>query len=273
MSRAIALLLAWGLAGWAVAAPKADLWSVWLQHEPDSTTVVDHSAWQKFLDRHLVTNPDDILRVNYAVEALARSELNDYLAALQQTDPRTLSRQEQLAYWINLYNAMTVEIVLRNPQKGSILRMGKGLFSIGPWNDPVLQVAGHEMTLNDVEHRILRPIWKDHRIHYAVNCASLGCPDLNRNAYTGANAEALLDESEAAYIGHPRGVSFSERGRLQLSSIYKWYRKDFAPDTRELLEYLADHHPAYADRLRSYDDRIDYRYDWNLNRAYEEASR
>jgi hypothetical protein len=261
------LVLSWCTTAAAFAAPKADLWEVWLPHEPESAAVVDHSAWQRFLDQHLVADPDGINRVNYALEPTARSELTAYLAGLQQIDPRTLNRQEQLAYWINLYNAMTVEVVLRNPQKGSILRMGKGLFSIGPWNDPVLRVAGYEVTLNDVEHRILRPIWRDHRIHYAVNCASLGCPNLNPAAFTAANAEALLAESEADYIGHPRGVDFSDRGRLQLSSIFKWYRTDFSPDTRGLLEYLANQHPAFAERLRGYDGRIDYRYDWDLNRA------
>ncbi len=261
------LILGCGLAAETLAAPKADLWDVWLAEDPASATVVDHSAWQRFLDRQLVADPDGIARVSYTLDTATRSELDDYLTALQQIDPRTLKRGEQLAYWVNLYNAMTVEVVLRNPEKGSILRMGKGLLSIGPWNDPVLRIADFDLTLNDVEHRILRPIWKDHRIHYAVNCASLGCPNLNRTAYTAANAEALLAASEADYISHPRGVNFSERGRLQLSSIFKWYRKDFAPDTGGLLEYLAAHHPEFAEQLRSYDGRIEYRYDWNLNRA------
>jgi len=268
MTRALTILiigLSW--AGLAAAVPKPDLWAFWEAHDQTSTLEVDHSAWQSFLDRYVLAGGDGILRVNYAVDPSDRAKLNDYLAAIQAMDPRKLSRAKQLAYWINLYNAMTVEVVLRNPKKGSILRMGKGLFSIGPWDDPVLHIAGENLTLNDVEHRILRPIWRDHRIHYALNCASLGCPDLNPAAYTGANAETLLTQSEADYIGHPRGVSFSDQGRLQLSSIFKWYRQDFARDQAELLDYLARHHAELSDRLSVYDGRIDYRYDWNLNRA------
>lgn len=261
------LILCMSWAGWAVAVPKADLWEIWQAHDPTSTATVDHSAWQSFLDRHLVPGEDGIVRVDYAVDTPERVRLNDYLTTLQAMDPRALNRAEQLAYWINLYNAMTVELVLRNPSKGSILRMGKGLFSIGPWDDAVLSIAGESLTLNDVEHRILRPIWRDHRIHYAVNCASIGCPNLNPTAYTAANAERLMAQSEADYVMHPRGVSFDDRGRLQLSSIFKWYRQDFAGDKAGLLDYLARQYPELGERLRAYDGRIDYRYDWNLNRA------
>lgn len=259
------LSLSW--AGSALAVPDADLWEIWQAQDPTSNVQVDHSAWQSFLDRYLLSGGNGILRVDYAIDPSQRTKLDDYLTMLQALDPRTLNRHEQLAYWINLYNAMTIEVVLENPQKGSILRMGRGLFSIGPWDDPVLRIAGESLTLNDVEHRILRPIWHDHRIHYALNCASLGCPNLNPEAYTAVNAETLMAQSEADYIRHPRGVSFSDQGRLQLSSIFKWYQHDFAADEAGLLDYLARHNCELRERLRSYDGPIDYRYDWNLNRA------
>ncbi len=162
------------------AAPKAELWPMWEQSDESNTAEIDHSAWQSFLDRYLDTQSGDgVYLVRYgAVSATDRQTLDTYITDLQASDPRYYSKAEQKAYWINLYNAATVQLVLNHPTKKSILRMGDGFFKIGPWNEPLLTVAGEEVTLNDIEHRILRPIWQDHRIHFAVNCASLGCPNL-----------------------------------------------------------------------------------------------
>jgi hypothetical protein len=254
-------------AGMAHAVPKPDLWAFWAENKPTSTALVDHSDWQEFLNRYLHVGPDGINRVDYAaVNTEDRQLLGDYLDTLTNADPRQLTRNRQLAYWINLYNALTVEVVLRHPDKGSILRMGMGLLSIGPWDDPLATVAGEVITLNDIEHRILRPIWQDHRIHYAVNCASLGCPNLSGTAYTADNLEAQLTQAETAYINHPRGVSFTERGKLRLSSIYKWYREDFADSTAALLIHLAERHRTLSTEIREYSRGIEYKYDWKPNR-------
>ncbi len=260
---ALAALLSMGAAG---AAPKADLWDFWNASDESNARSIDHGRWQSFLDDNLRVGSDGINRVAYqAVSGRHRAELGDYLDSLSSLDPRTYNRAEQFAYWINLYNALTVEVVLRHPKKGSILRMGKGWFSIGPWNDPLLTIAGQPLTLNDIEHRVLRPIWRDRRIHYAVNCASIGCPNLAKTAYTSSNVETLLDAGEAAYINHPRGARFDDRGRLQLSELYKWYAGDFAEDEPALVRYLAEHHATMASELITYTGRIRYDYDWALN--------
>ena len=249
-----------------LAAPKADLWVFWNVSDESNAQAIDHGRWQAFLDDYLRIGSDGINRVAYRdVSVGNRAELGKYLDSLSSLDPRAYNRAEQFAYWINLYNALTVEIVLRNPKKGSILRMGKGLFSIGPWDDPLLTIAGQPLTLNDIEHRILRPIWRDRRIHYAVNCASIGCPNLATTAYTASNVEALLDAGEAAYINHPRGVRFDDRGRLQLSELYKWYVGDFAEDELALVRYLAERHATMGGELSAYTGRIRYDYDWALN--------
>ncbi len=251
----------------AAAVPKADLWAIWLPADETSTQTVDHGAWQRFIDRYVSASPDGVNLVNYpGVTAADREALNAYLTSLTTLDPRSLNKNEQLAYWINLYNALTVEVVLRNPRKGSILRMGRGFLSIGPWDDELIEIAGEAITLNDIEHRIIRPIWNDHRIHYAVNCASIGCPNLSGTAYSGAGIDSQLAAAEKAYINHERGVRFTERGKLQLSSIYKWYREDFAATEAGLIDYLADHHATLASELQRHERGVDYKYDWNLNR-------
>ena len=251
-----------------VAAPAPEPWDLWDARVPENTARIDHSAWQGFLDLYLVAQPDGVNRVAYRrVTKDDRGRLQDYLDALSGIDPREYSSAEQMAYWINLYNALTVEVVLRYPKKRSILRMGEKLFSIGPWDDKLITVAGEEITLNDIEHRILRPVFRDHRIHYAVNCASISCPNLVAEAYTRENTERLLSENERDYINHERGLRFDQRGRLVLSQIYKWYLEDFGSDTQALVTYLSRHHATASDRLAGFSGRIKYDYDWALNGA------
>ena len=257
------ILLLWSPAHATAFGEPWPLWDAAPARQATDLPAIDHSLWQALLTRYMSTGPDGINRIDYpGLARQGRAELDRYLAQLQEIDPRQHRRPEQMAYWINLYNALTVRVVLANPGRTSIRRMGQGLFSFGPWDDEVATVAGQALTLNDIEHRILRPIWRDARIHFAVNCASLGCPDLSANAYTASNLEQLLNDAQARYINHPRGVRLSTS--LQLSSIFKWYREDFAPDEAALLRYLATHHEA-GTRLAAFQGRISYNYDWSLN--------
>ncbi len=150
-----------------------------------------------------------------------------------------LRRPEQLAYWINLYNALTVQVVLDHYPVASIhdIAISPGLLAIGPWDKPLIEIEGAAVSLNDIEHRILRPIWRDPRIHYAVNCASIGCPDLQARAFTAETAEALLEAAARAYVNHPRGARV-EAGELTVSSIYAWYREDFGGTEAGVIAHL-----------------------------------
>ena len=100
------------------------------------------------------------------------------------------------------------------------------MFSDGPWGRALIEVEGEALSLDDIEHRILRPIWRDARIHYAVSCASIGCPNLQRTAFTDTNADELMAAAAHAYINHSRGVRI-DGGRLIVSKIYSWFREDF----------------------------------------------
>lgn len=250
------------------AAPAADLWPFWDASDEASTARVDHEPWQRLLDRYLVVaeTPPTLFRYD-AVTAEDRSALGDYLASLAAIDPRSLARAEQLPYWINLYNALTVRVVLNHPGEDSIRDMGDGFFRPGPWNDDLVRIAGQDLTLNDVEHRILRPIWNDHHIHYVVNCASIGCPSLAARAYTRENTRELMEQGERRYLNDARGLTFLADGSLRLSSIFDWYRADFGDGRDALLGYLAGERADLAARLQSYDGPIEYHYDWSLNDA------
>ncbi|MGI9290637.1 MAG: DUF547 domain-containing protein, partial [Gammaproteobacteria bacterium] len=176
------------------------------------------------------------------------------------------NRAEQQAYWINLYNALTVEEILANYPVKSIRKIDSAILGLGPWNKPVVTVAGIGLSMNDIEHRILRPIWRDPRIHFVVNCASLGCPNLVAEAYTVANTERLLESGGREFINHPRGAAFDKKGRLQLSSIFNWYDTDFGENQQQRLDYLARFaEPELAAQLSGYTGKIRYDYDWALN--------
>lgn len=251
------------------AAPRADLWPRWQKHDPSSSQRIDHAVWDKFLKKYLVApHPSGIYRVRYdAVSRDDRKALKSYLDNLQRLPISTYNRTEQKAYWINLYNALTLEVVLSHYPVGSIrdIDISPGWFSDGPWGAKLLTVKGERVSLDDIEHRILRPIWKDNRVHYAVNCASLGCPNLQPIAYTGDNADTLLERSAREYINHPRGVSITN-GKLRASSIYVWFQEDFGSSAEGLLEHwLRYAKPALAEALNSYDGGLEHDYDWRLN--------
>lgn len=257
------------LAGNLLAAPKARVWPRWQQHDPQSTRRIDHGAWTAWLQKYVdVSHPSGITRVRYtAVTPEDRQTLEKYVHTLQQVAISTYQRPQQQAYWINLYNAFTVLLVLQHGPVASIrdINLSNDFFSKGPWQARALRIEGEEVSLDDIEHRILRPIWRDNRLHYALNCASLGCPNLLAKAYTPDMMETLLDAAARAYINHPRGVRF-EREQLYVSSIYIWFQEDFDGDTAGVITHLQRYaQEPLAEQLRNYRGVLKHAYDWQLN--------
>jgi hypothetical protein len=250
----------------SMAAPSARLVSThWLQTDPDSSVRLDHSDWSRFLANYLVSGNDGINRVAYGrVDAAGRSLLDAYIAMLEASPVSHLSRPEQLAYWINLYNAVTTRVVLQHYPVRSIRNIDGGLFGTGPWDVKLVTVEGERLSLDDIEHGILRPIWHDPRIHYALNCASISCPKLQPMAFTAGHAERLLDEAARDYVNDPRGVRIVG-GRLIVSSIYAWYREDFGPGETAVLDHLRHYaKPQLAAELAPFRKPDDDSYDWSL---------
>lgn len=239
----------------------------WNQSNNRNPQSIDHKQWQMTLDHYLITNhPSGIYRFNYsAVTATDKNRLKNYLAELQEIDPRNYNRAEQMAYWINLYNALTVNLILDNYPVESIKELGSGFFSFGPWDDELAVVAGQSLSLNDIEHKILRPIWQDPRIHYAVNCASYGCPNLAATVFTSTNTNDLLNKNAHDYINHPRAVHV-DNGKLTVSSIYHWYADDFGGNDKKVISHLQYYaEPKLKQQLDNYRGTINHQYDWRLN--------
>ena len=256
------------LAGAALAAPKAKLWEFWSAHDPSATATIDHTAWNEFLGHYLRQRGDGINRVAYrAVSPNQRERLSTYIDGLAALPIRTYSRDEQLAYWINLYNALTVQVVLDHFPVESIRDISSGLFSFGPWRKDLITIEGESLSLDDIEHRILRPVWKDPRLHYGVNCASLGCPNLQPMAFTADNAHDLLDTAAREYVNHPRGAQVTSDG-LVVSSIYDWFEDDFGGNERGVIDHLARYaDPELAQQLQDITEIERDRYDWAINAA------
>jgi len=222
------------------------------------------------LDNYLDDSHESgVNRFDYeSVSAPHRALLVSYLESLQAIDPRDLNSSEQLAYWINLYNSNAVYVVLQGIEEDnidSIKDIWSNAVTPGPWDIEGLTIAGQKVSLNIIEHGILRPIWKDRRLHYALNCASIGCPSLLSTAFTADLVNELMDEAEEDFLGHSRAVSIDGE-KLILSSLFDWYATDFAGNKEELLNYLQDY--VDDDTFEGIESHtsVSYAYDWSLNK-------
>ncbi|MDQ3000262.1 MAG: DUF547 domain-containing protein [Fibrobacterota bacterium] len=227
-----------------------------------------HARWQKFLSRYLDTSAaDGVNRLRYsAVTQEDKALLDGYLRDMQRVNPNTQVDPAKRAFWINLYNAQTAASVIKALPLKSIrdIRI-PGSASQGPWDAKLLKVDGAALSLNDIENKILRVKWKDNRIHFALNCASIGCPNLTPLAFTRGNLEAQLEKGAKDFMKSPRGIAF-DGTVLKLSSLFDWYKADFGKTDREVLESLARYAPPEtAARLKSHSGKVKYQYDWNLN--------
>ena len=263
----------------AISAPKKVLLQEWQASDESSAIVVDHSLWQQVLDQYVVERSQQTyVQYNLLKQVQLKQSNNNsqssivdqYLEYLATVNPLALSRQEQQAYWLNLYNAATVQLIVRNYPVSSITKLGKGLFSFGPWSDDIVTVNQQKISLNDIEHGILRPIYDDPRIHYAVNCASFSCPNLLVTAFTGENIEALLDKGARGYINHTRAVSVKD-DELVLSKIYDWFQEDFGGSEEGVISHIKKYaNSGLLEQLNTIDtNKIRYAYDWKLNELNE----
>ncbi len=224
---------------------------------------INHDAWDAILTNYARPGDDGVNRVDYnGIKTKAASELKAYLIALQSVTISEYPRDEQFAYWVNLYNAATVQQIVDNYPLESIRDIG--LLGQGPWKDKLLKVEGRKLSLDDIEHGILRPIWNDVRIHYAVNCASIGCPNLALKAYRANTLEAMLEDAARAYINHPRGFARIE-GRLVASNIFQWYQSDWGKEA-DVLAHARKYATGKVATMLNGANGIDgYDYDWALN--------
>lgn len=237
-----------------------------------------HAAWTGLLGKHVVLLQEGkASRVSYAGMGQDRSALRDYLSSLSavnEHDFAAWSRPEQVAFLINAYNAYAVEKILtRYPKIGSIWDFGR--FFGNPFRDAFFTLLGARMSLDDIEHGLLRRRYGDPRVHYAVNCASVSCPMLREEAYTGAQLESQLEEQARRFLSD-RSRNRVRGNRLEVSKIFEWFRDDFEPLERYFARYaavLADN-PAEQEKIAARSLTITFLdYDWSLNDSRSSSPR
>lgn len=225
-----------------------------------SIETVDHSLFDALLKQHVL--PDG--NVDYQGFQKDEARLDSYLAVLEQAAPDTLSRNEKFAFYINAYNAWTVKLILSGyPGVKSIKDLG-GFFS-SPWKKKIARINGKVMTLDDIEHAILRPEFKDPRVHFAINCASKSCPVLRPEAYVASRLDSQLDDATGNFLHDPQH-NYLKGNDLYVSSIFKWFGEDFQND---IVGFFVRHaRGKQKDDLIGKKQGIKVRYldyDWSLN--------
>ncbi len=241
----------------------------------------DHAGWDALLQRNVVLVRGGVAsQVRYDGMARDHAALKAYLAGAAKVSRATFdgwSKPDQLAFLINVYNAATVELILTAYPKVKSIRDLGTLFQ-GPWAKPFVMLFGEAISLDAIEHGLIRGSgrYNDPRIHFAVNCASIGCPALGHAAFRGATLDAQLDAAARGFLGD-RTRNRVEGDGVALSSIFKWYRGDFEKGwrgARTLPAFLALYadslglSPAAAATARAGTLRVRFLdYNWQLNKA------
>jgi hypothetical protein len=226
----------------------------------DAGAPPSHATWDQLLSRYASEQGVDY--ESWRASADDHEQLRLYLASLKRADNGKWPRSAQLAYWINLYNAATVQLVLEHPEAKSIKDIGGPDNS--PWKRIVIRIAGRDLTLDDIEHEMLRFRFGDARVHFALNCAARSCPPLLPSAFLAENLEAQLDSVTRTTVNDPRFVDASRisahGGVLRLNSIFQWYAGDFG----DLIPFF----DRYRDEGLPSEFEVEYMdYDWQLNAA------
>jgi len=202
--------------------------------------------------------------VNYQGFKNEESVLDKYLKVLEDVDSKILSRNEQFAFYVNAYNAWTIKLILSGyPGIKSIKNLGS-LFK-GPWKKKICRIDGKIITLDDIEHNILRPRFKDPRVHFAINCAAKSCPPLRSEPYNVGDLEQQLDEMTEAFINDLEN-NHLEDYTLYVSSIFKWFKEDF---NKDIIGFFLKYTKGDLKRqleVRRGKIKVKYLdYDWSLN--------
>jgi len=210
---------------------------------------VDHSAWDQLLRQNVSAEG----KVNYKAIKANKTVLEAYLKSLDVPVKDSWSRSEKMAYWINAYNAHTVKLIVDNYPIKSITDLDGGK----PWDRSWITLAGKTYSLNHIEHKIIRPQFKDARIHFAVNCAASSCPPILNKAWTAKNLESTLDRQAKLFINSSKYNNIAS-DQVSISKLFDWYKEDFG----DVISYLN----KYANTTVNSGAKVSFKeYDWALN--------
>lgn len=222
---------------------------------------MNHQEWDALLHKNVDTDGN----VNYRGFAKDSLKLNTYLDTLaaHPPDAEVWSADEQLTYWINAYNAFTVQLILKHYPLKSIKDIGSTIqvpFVNSPWDIKFIEIGDEKLDLNNIEHSILRKNFNEPRIHFAINCASISCPKLRAEAYTADKMERQLQEQTEAFINDPKRNKIG-KDQVEISKIFSWFKGDFTKKG-SLIDFVNKYSKVKIDE----NAEIDYLdYNWSLN--------
>jgi hypothetical protein len=252
----------------AFASFHKNIWPKWEVHNPLSKSVISHQEWQDFLTRRVIINGEGISLVDYPnLTEVDLETLKHYIDHMSQINIDNYNRNEQLAYWLNLYNAIVVQVVADYYPVETVqeVDISPGLFSVGPWGANLVTIAGTQLSLDDIQNRIIRAIWNDPRTHYALNDGSIGAANLSAQAFQGATIETQLNQAASGYINSLRGIQIID-GKLIVSKIYDWYLDDFGANELDLISHLLHYaNEPLRNHLKHTSSIHSYIYNWHLN--------
>lgn len=217
-----------------------------------------HDLWGDMLKKHVTSDGD----VDYQQWKNDSTRLSSYLNDLSKHPPSdNWSEEEKLAYWINAYNAFTVKLILDHYPVGSIKDIKQGIPLVNSvWDIKFFQIGGKDLDLNTIEHGILRKDFDEPRIHFAINCASISCPRLRKEAYKAESLDTQLTDQAMTFLEDPE-KNVINREHIQISPIFKWFAGDFKREGT-IIEFLIKYSDTEIDR----DAKVDYMdYDWGIN--------
>ncbi|MEP0986151.1 DUF547 domain-containing protein [Ekhidna sp.] len=226
-----------------------------------SQSGVSHNAFDQLLQKYV----EDEGMVDYKGLKAERSELKSYLSTLENNAPqKSWTRDQKLAYWINAYNAYTLELILEHYPVESIKDIGSTIkipFVSTAWDIKFINIGGEEYDLNNIEHGIIRKDFDEPRIHFALVCAAVSCPKLQNRAYLPEKLDEQLTKAAKEFLSNPAKNRFKNENQATLSKLFNWYGGDFKNDGT-LIEYIN----RYAPTKLSKNADIDWMdYNWNLN--------
>ncbi len=222
---------------------------------------INHAIFDSLLKKYV--NEEGY--VNYKGFLKDSVQFNSYLDLLSRNHPneKNWSKEERLAYWINAYNAFTIKLICNYYPVKSIKDIKSGIpFVSDTWTISFIKIEGKTYNLNDIEHGIIRPKFNDPRIHFAVNCASKGCPPLRNEAYMASKLNAQLDEQAKNFINDGNRNKIQSANKADLSKIFTWFSGDFKKAAPSVIAFIN----KYSNTKLSEKATLNYQdYDWNLN--------
>jgi hypothetical protein len=222
-----------------------------------------HADWDFILKKYVFEGKVDYNKIISTPADLKR--LNDYLTTLNNAEVSLLTRDERLAFWINAYNAFTVKLILNHYPLKSIKNIKD------PWKQKLWYTANEKLSLDDIEHIKLRKEFREPRIHFAIVCASIGCPALFPEAFEKDNIEQLLNRVARNFFAERRNFYLKTAGKITtiyLNRIFKWFKSDFGKDNKQIVEFILPYLKKQDRDIINVSDAVKIKYldyDWSLN--------